>query len=64
MSRRDIFLTMAFLGMCHSVIEDTLLIMLMGADLGAILWTRLAFAIVVTAVIARLGRLIPAVRQA
>lgn len=60
LSRRDIFLTMAFLGICHSVIEDTLLILMMGADLGAILWTRLAFAILVTAAIARLGRLIPA----
>lgn len=60
MSRRDIFLTMSFLGMCHSIIEDTLLILLMGADLGAILWTRLAFAVVVTALIARMGRLLPA----
>lgn len=64
LSRRDIFLTMAFLGICHSVIEDTLLILLMGADLGAILWTRLVLAIIVTATIARMGRLIPAVRQA
>jgi len=63
LSARDIFLTMAFLGLCHSVIEDTLLILLMGADLSAILWTRLVFAIAVTALIARLGRLIPVVRQ-
>jgi len=59
LSRRDIFLTMAFLGLCHSVIEDTLLILLMGADLSAILWIRLIFAILVTALLARLGRLIP-----
>ena len=59
MSHRDIFLTMAFLGLCHSVIEDTLLILLMGADLSAILWIRLAFAILVTALLARLGRVIP-----
>lgn len=59
LSRRDIFLTMAFLGLCHSVIEDTLLILLMGADLSAILWTRLAFAIIVTALLARVGRWIP-----
>ncbi|HZH55626.1 hypothetical protein [Yanghanlia caeni] len=59
MSARDIFLTMAFLGLCHSVIEDTLLILLMGADLTAILWARLAFAVIVTAALARLGRLIP-----
>ena len=63
LSRRDIFLTMAFLGLCHSVIEDTLLILLMGADLSAILWSRLAFAIVVTMLLARLGRLIPAPQQ-
>ena len=62
LSRRDIFLTMAFLGLCHSVIEDTLLIVLMGADLSAILWTRLAFAILVTALLARLGRRIPALQ--
>lgn len=63
LSRRDIFLTMAFLGLCHSVIEDTLLILLMGADLGAILWARLIFAIVVTALIARLARPAPAPQQ-
>lgn len=63
LSARDIFLTMAFLGLCHSVIEDTLLILLMGADLSAILWTRLAFAILVTALLARLGRLIPVAQQ-
>ena len=60
MSQRDIFLTMAFLGLCHSVIEDTLLILLMGADLSAILWTRLAFAVVVTALLSRLARRVPA----
>lgn len=63
LSRRDIFLTMAFLGLCHSVIEDTLLILLLGADLSAILWMRLAFAIVITGLIARLGRLLPVPQQ-
>lgn len=63
LSRRDIFLTMAFLGLCHSVIEDTLLVLLIGADLSAILWTRLIFAIAVVAIIARMGRLIPQPQQ-
>lgn len=63
LSRRDIFLTMAFLGLCHSVIEDTLLILLLGADVSAILWTRLVFAIAVTALLARLGRLLPVPQQ-
>jgi len=63
MSRRDIFLTMAFLGLCHSIIEDTLLILLMGADLSAILWTRLAFAVIVTALLARMSRFSPVPQQ-
>lgn len=57
LSRRDIFLTMAFLGLCHSVIEDTLLILVLGADLSGILWARLAFALIVTAVLARIPAL-------
>lgn len=63
LSRRDIFLTMAFLGLCHSVIEDTLLILLIGADLSAILWTRLAFAVLITMVLARVVRAVPQPQQ-
>ncbi|WP_245947955.1 nucleoside recognition domain-containing protein [Billgrantia montanilacus] len=51
---RDIVLTLCFLGLCHSLIEDTLLIMLMGADLSGLLWARLGFALVVIAILARL----------
>lgn len=54
LSRRDIFLTLGFLGLCHSLIEDTLLILLLGADLSGVLWARLAFALVVIAALARL----------
>ena len=53
LSRRDVFLSMALLALCHSVIEDTLLIMLLGADLSGILWARLIFALIVVAVMAR-----------
>ncbi len=59
LSRRDIFLTMGFLGLCHSLIEDTLLILLLGADLSAILWARLAFALLVIGLLARLRALQP-----
>lgn len=57
LNRRDMFLTMGFLGLCHSVIEDTLLIVLLGADLSGILWARVAFALAVIAVLARLPML-------
>jgi len=53
MSRRDSFLALCFLGLVHSMIEDTLLIMAIGADLSGILWARLLFSIVVVALLAR-----------
>lgn len=48
LTAKDTFLVMTFLGLCHSFVEDTLLIMLLGADLSAILWARLLFALLVT----------------
>ncbi|MCB1963518.1 MAG: hypothetical protein KDF24_10185 [Rhodocyclaceae bacterium] len=57
LTRRDVFLTMGFLGLFHSAIEDTLLIALMGADLSGILWARLVFALVVIALLARVPAL-------
>jgi spore maturation protein SpmB len=53
MSRRDGFLALCFLGLAHSVIEDTLVIMAIGADLTGIFWSRLIFSIVVVALLAR-----------
>lgn len=53
MGKRDSVLALCFLGLCHSVIEDTLLILLLGADLWAVLWGRLIFAVVVIAIMAR-----------
>ena len=54
LSRRDIFLSMSFLALCHSLIEDTLLVMLLGAHLSAILWARLLFTLVILILFARL----------
>ena len=54
LSRRDIFFTIGFLSLCHSVIEDTMLVMLLGADLSGVLWARLVFALLVIGVLARL----------
>mgnify|MGYP006890187243 CR=1 FL=1 len=64
LTRRDVFLVMTLLGLGHSVIEDTLLVLLLGADLSGILWARLAFALLAVALIARwpLRRTAPAAR--
>ncbi len=60
---KDIFMTMAFLSLCHSVIEDTLLILLLGADLTAVLWVRLVFSLLVIIVLARFFNRVPAHKQ-
>ncbi|MDC0083878.1 hypothetical protein OAI44_00405 [Oceanospirillaceae bacterium] len=47
-SKQDVFTSLIFLGFCHSLIEDTLLVLLLGAHLWGILWFRLVFAFVFT----------------
>ena len=60
---KDIFLTMAFLGLCHSLIEDTLLILLLGADLTTALWVRLVFSLLVIVVLARIAKRVSTQKQ-
>lgn len=52
-SRRDIFASLTMLALCHSLIEDTLLVMLLGAHLSGVLWMRIAFTLAVLAIITR-----------
>jgi hypothetical protein len=54
LSSKDIFIAMALLALCHSLIEDTLLIMLLGAHISGIFWGRLAFAIAFVSIMSRL----------
>lgn len=51
LTKQDVFAAMTFLGLFHGVIEDTLLVMLLGAHISGILWLRLFFAIAVTLLI-------------
>jgi hypothetical protein len=57
--RHDVFCTLALLGLCHSFIEDTLLMMVIGGHLSGILVGRTLFALLVTFLVARLLRRLP-----
>ena len=57
-SPRQIFISCVFMGFAHSVIEDTILMLSLGADVYGILVGRFIFALAATAVIALLLRLL------
>jgi len=53
LSRRDIFASMTMLALFHSLIEDTLLMLLLGAHSSGIIWLRLLFTMLTLALITR-----------
>jgi len=47
-NRRDLFLVAVFMSLCHALIEDTLLMIPLGAKLIGIFWGRIFFAVIFT----------------
>jgi len=56
---KDVFFSLSLMGLCHSLIEDTLLMLVLGAHLSGILWGRLLFAAAVLAVLVRVVARLP-----
>lgn len=59
LSRRDVFCALALLGICHSFIEDTLLMVVIGGHLSGTLFGRTLFALLIAFLVARLLRRLP-----
>ncbi|MGE4317545.1 MAG: hypothetical protein AB7E96_01465 [Deferribacterales bacterium] len=55
LTHRDIFFGLAFMGICHSMIEDTLLMVSIGGHLSGLLWIRTIFSVLLTALVVRLS---------
>ena len=56
LSKKDIFFSLSFMGLMHSIIEDTLLMLLLGGHISGILIFRFVFAMLVIFVMVRLMR--------
>jgi len=59
LSKRDIFCSLALMGLCHSLIEDSLLMMLLGGHISGVFWGRLVFSLLAVYLLGRLFRALP-----
>lgn len=57
--KRDIFYMMVLMGLCHSVIEDTILMMSLGADYTGVLIFRVILALLITYTIVKITKRLP-----
>lgn len=57
-SKLDVFGSLTLLALCHSIIEDTLLILLLGADISGALYFRVLSALILTTILIRLANLL------
>ncbi len=56
---KDVFSSLTLMGLCHSLIEDTLLMVMLGGHVSGILWGRLLFSLAATALLVRSTALLP-----
>lgn len=59
MERKEIFNAMALMGLCHGLVEDTLLMVALGGRLGGIFWGRIIFSLIVTFALVRILSILP-----
>jgi spore maturation protein SpmB len=58
LTKEEVFNSMALMGLCHGLVEDTLILAAIGGKFGGILWGRIIFSLLVTYLLVRGGRLL------
>ena len=56
LSRREMYITIIFLALCHSLFEDNFLFIAIGADPYILFFGRFALAVIVTFIVSRLWK--------
>lgn len=59
LSQHDIFSSVALMGLSHSIFEDTLLLMVLGAHVSGIFWGRIIFSLLAIFLLAKLIKILP-----
>jgi hypothetical protein len=58
LAKEEVFNSMALMGLCHGLVEDTLIMAAIGGKFAGILWGRIVFSLIVTYLLARGMRLL------
>lgn len=56
---KEAFFSLTLMGLCHSLVEDTLLLIMAGGHISGVLWGRLFFSLIAVGLLVRLARLLP-----
>lgn len=57
--KKDVFYSLTLMSLCHSVFEDTLLLMMIGGHISGLFWGRLILSILIVAALVQLTKIIP-----
>ena len=57
--RRDIFYSLSLMGLAHALIEDTMLVVMLGADFNGVFWGRLLFSLAFMVILVRVVSVLP-----
>jgi len=57
--KRDVFYSLTLMGLSHALIEDTLLMFMVGGRLSGVLWARLAFSLLAVTLLVRISTRLP-----